>query len=83
MKPYFCPTSFVDVILPEEDHFTDPKNKWITIGYSGVDGIEFRIEANKKDQAVYAFYPIEDKYILMAESPKLLVELWKRGKIEL
>lgn len=79
--PYYCEKSQIDVILPPEKIAMDSTKQWLIIGYPGVDGIEFRINRNQKDSKIFAFYPIEETYIEVANSDKELIDKWKTGKI--
>ena len=81
--PYYCKESFVDVVLPVDEIKTDESNKWLIIGYPGVDGIEFRIKKDEQENIVYVFYPIDNEHIKIADSPEELIRKWKEGKLVL
>ncbi|MEM6846131.1 MAG: hypothetical protein AAF944_01860 [Bacteroidota bacterium] len=73
---YHCKEASVDVILPTKDIKPDESNQWLIIGYPGVDGIEFRVKLDKQESAIYAFYPIDDEHIKIANSPNDLIQKW-------
>lgn len=78
---YYCEESFVNVIMPIQKIKTDESKEWLIIGWPGVDGIEFRVKNVVSDNAVYAYYPIEDEHIKIAESAEELIEKWKTGEL--
>ncbi|MDO1451968.1 hypothetical protein Q0590_37210 [Rhodocytophaga aerolata] len=80
---YYCQEAFIDVVLPADEIKIDESNQWLIIGYPGVDGIEFRVYKHKRDAAVYAYYPIDDEHIWIANSAEDLISKWKEGKIVL
>lgn len=79
--PYYCQDSFVDVILPPDRIKNDETNEWIIIGWPGVDGIEFRVKSNNSDRSIFAFYPIEQNYVKVADSDKDLIDKWRSGEL--
>ncbi len=79
---YYCEESCVDVVLPATEIKTDDSTQWLIIGYPGVDGIEFRVSKYEADTTVYAYYPIDDTHIRIADSAHHLIEGWKQGKIK-
>jgi|GEM_PF-6229919 len=81
--PYFCEDNLVDIILPADKIEEDQTKEWLIIGWPGVDGIQFRVKSKDPDQAVFAFYPIEQVHIKIADSDKDLIEKWKSGQITL
>ena len=79
---YYCEESFTDVVLPVNNIKLNESREWLTIGSPGVDGIEFRMKANEiQEDTVYAFYPIDNEYVKIADSPEDLVRRWKEGKL--
>ncbi len=78
---YYCEESLLDVILPASVIAADTSKQWLIIGYSGVDGVEFRVKNDETDTAVYAYYPIDNEHIWVADSAEDLIEKWKEGKI--
>jgi hypothetical protein len=79
--PYFCEDNIVDIILPADRIEEDETKEWLIIGWPGVDGIQFRVKSKDADQTVYAFYPIEQEYIKIADSDKDLIEKWKSEQV--
>ncbi|MCD6065325.1 MAG: hypothetical protein K0S33_151 [Bacteroidetes bacterium] len=79
IEPYYCEDAQIDVILPADRFYTDPSGDYLVIGYPGVDGIEFRLKTNVNDMTVYAFYPIGQEHIEIAQTPAELVRKWKEG----
>lgn len=80
---YYCKASLVDVVLPTSKIKTDELDRWYIIGYSGVDGIEFRVKKDVQEDTVYAYYPIDDEHIKIADSVEELIRKWKDGSIVL
>lgn len=83
LTPYYCPETSVDVVLPNDRIVLDKTMDWYVIGFSGVDGIEFRMRAKETGSEVFAFYPIESRYVKVADSPDDLISMWKLDKIML
>jgi hypothetical protein len=81
--PYFCRDNNVDVILPPDKIKEDETKEWLVIGWPGVDGIQFRVKSIDNDQSIFAFYPMEQEYIKVADSDNDLIEKWKSGKLKL
>jgi hypothetical protein len=78
---YYCQESFIDVVLSADEIKADASSRWLIIGYPGVDGIEFRVKKYGSDKTVYAYYPIDDEHVHIADSVEDLIEKWKEGKI--
>jgi len=72
--PYFCEENIIDVILPADRIEEDETKEWFIIGWPGVGGIQFRVKSNDADQSVFAFYPIGQEHIKIADSDKELIE---------
>ncbi len=83
MISYYCEDSFIDVVLPLDEWRLDETQEWINIGGPGVDGIEFRIKSDNLSETVYAFYPIENEHIIIADSIDDLILKWKENSIRL
>jgi hypothetical protein len=79
--PYFCEQSIVDIVLPADRIEEDETKEWLIIGWPGVDGIQFRVKSKNADQSIYAFYPIQQAYVKIADSDKDLIDKWKSGEI--
>ena len=79
---YYCEELFIDVVLPSNEIKMDDSMKWLIIGSPGVDGIQFKVRKCEADTAVYAYYPVDDTHILIADSAHHLIERWKQGKIK-
>lgn len=77
---FYCKTLQVHVILPLEQIKKDASGKWLIIGYSGVDGIEFRVEYLEIESKVYAYYPIESEFCEIAKNADDLILKWENGK---
>lgn len=78
---YYCKDSFIDVVLPTDLITLDESKDWLIIGHPGVDGIEFRVKADLSDNTVYAFYPMDNEYIKVADSVDHLILKWKAREI--
>jgi hypothetical protein len=78
---YYCKESFIDVVLPADEIKIDDSKRWLIIGRPGVDGIEFRVKKHEADAAVYAYYPIDNEHVWIANSAEDLIEKWKAGAI--
>ena len=65
------------VIYPLADR--QIRGKWIEIGSAGVDGITFGV--HNDEEGVYAYYPIERKFIRKADDIFSLIDGWRSGKI--
>lgn len=83
LTPYHCPDTSVDVVLPDERIVLDETMNWYVIGFPGVDGIEFRMRVNETGSEVFAFYPLELRYVKVADSPEDLIIKWKHDKVML
>jgi hypothetical protein len=81
LTPYYCPETAVHIVLPIDRIVLDETRDWYVIGFPGVDGIEFRMSATETDAAVFAFYPIESRYVKVADSPDDLITRWKLDKV--
>jgi uncharacterized protein (DUF433 family) len=81
IEPYYCNNSEIEVIYDFSEMGFDESRSYIIIGSPGMDGIQFRIKHNSSSKVVFAYYPIKDENIEIAESPKDLVEKWKMNKI--
>jgi uncharacterized protein (DUF433 family) len=81
IEPYYCNLTETNVIYDSADMYVVESRKFIVIGSPCVDGIEFRIKYNSFSTVVFAYYPIEDKSIKIADSPNDLVDKWKMNKI--
>jgi len=53
---------------------------WTSIGGPGVDGIGFC--CNTQDDGIYAYFPIEGNFELIAKSVPDLIEGWDSGRIK-
>jgi hypothetical protein len=81
--------------LPKHGHFSEPdqywifapvvewslRGDWLAVGGPGVDGIAWAV---RKDRTgVYAFYPIEQEFVAVAEDGPELITKWTSGKLHL
>lgn len=78
---YYCKDSLIYVVLPADSIILDESKDWLIIGHPGVDGIQFRVKSDQLDNAVYAFYPIDNEYVKVADSVAHLILKWKAGEI--
>ena len=83
MTPYYCPDSYVNVVLPIDEWAKDETGDWLIIGHPGVDGIEFRVKSDRLSDVVFAYYPIEGVLVKIAESSDDLIAKWKANAIVL
>ena len=67
------------IIRPSSEWVYSKERSWLCIGGPGVDGIEFGIKMH--ECGVYAYYPIDNEYTLMADLAEHLYEQWISGKI--
>ncbi len=82
-SPYYCNETFVDIVLPEDRIVTDETGEWFIIGYAGVDGITFRAGIHENDSTIYAFYPLQQEYVKVADSADDLIAKWKDNQVHL
>ena len=66
-------------IRPPSEWEHDPDRSWLCLGGPGVDGIEFGVRKNTP--GVFAYYPIDDDYVLKADSVPELIRGWRDGTI--
>ena len=64
---------------PAAQVFEDVEKQFLVIGSAGVDGIDWGYR--KGIDGLWAYYPIEQKFFLIATSFQELVEGWLSGKI--
>jgi hypothetical protein len=83
LQPYYCEECFIDVILPGDKIHADETGNWLVIGWPGVDGIEFRMKNNAAEKIIYAYYPVEQEHIIIAESRDDLIKKWVNHSIDL
>jgi hypothetical protein len=75
----YSPTDQYWIIRPRVEYRYDAERDWLFIGGPGVDGIEFGVLRGRK--GVFAYYPIEDDYVLKAASAAELFRDWLTGKV--
>ena len=66
-------------IAPLDEIYTDPDHGALVIGRPGVDGLDFCYRRSLK--GIWAFYPIEERWVLVAESLRELEQGWLDGSI--
>ena len=67
------------VISTADQVYEEPESDFLAIGRSGGDGIDFGYR--KGIDGLWAFYPIERDFKLMAKSVAELAEAWCAGKL--
>lgn len=77
---FYSESEYYWTIRQETEWEYDPNREWLCLGGPGVDGIEFGIR--RGFAGVFAYYPIEDRYELKAESVPDLIEGWCEGRIK-
>jgi hypothetical protein len=80
---FYCKKSFIQVLLKTDERRLDSTQKWLIVGYPGVDGITFTMKAQSEGKSIYAHYPYEDEYIKIATSESNLIEKWKSNQLKL
>ena len=69
-----------ELITPVEESEEKLGSSFLAIGRAGVDGIEFGYREGQ--QGVWAYYPIDDQFSLLAPNVMHLVEGWSSGEIK-
>lgn len=71
----------IQFVLSSENLLANIEKGELIFGYAGVDGIFFCFLEGKP--GIWAYYGIDDEYVLIAPSLSEFVSKWKRGKIVL
>jgi hypothetical protein len=71
--------SILWVILPAREVTERPDIDFLVIGRPGVDGIEFGYRANR--DGIWAYYPIDNDFVLLAPTITAFLEGWRSKKI--
>lgn len=77
---YWEEASQLQVIVPKADIEEVPGRAFLAIGRAGVDGILFGYRAGQA--GLWAYYPIEGSFLLLANTVVELVERWACGDIK-
>jgi hypothetical protein len=78
-RGHFHEPSQTFVIVTADQVYEEPESDFLAIGRSGGDGIDFGYR--KGIDGLWAFYPIELDFKLMAKSVAELSEAWCAGKL--
>jgi hypothetical protein len=78
-RGYFDESAQYWLIEPLKQLHSEQRLGFFAIGGPGVDGIRFGYRFGKK--GVWAFYPMTEKFVFMADTPNELIEGWKSGKL--
>lgn len=79
--------------LPKHGHFSEPdqywilapvlewflRSDWLGVGGPGVDGIAWAVRKNQA--GIFAFFPIEQEFVAVAENGPDLITKWMNGKL--
>lgn len=76
----YSPAERYWTILPRAEYRYDAERGWLCIGGPGVGGIEFGVLRDRK--GVFAYYPIDNEYLLKAASATDLFTGWWSGEIK-
>lgn len=71
--------SHLQLILPEEEIYIFSTEDFLVIGRPGVDGIEFGFRKNQ--EGIWAYYPIDQRFSLVAANIAELVRGWYAGNV--
>ncbi len=71
----------IQFVLSSENLIANIEKGDLIFGYAGVDGIFFCFLEGKP--GVWAYYGIDDHYVLIAPSISVFVSKWERGEIVL
>jgi hypothetical protein len=71
--------SILWLILPAREVTERFNINFLVIGRPGVDGIEFGYRANF--DGIWAYYPIENNFVLLAPTLATFLEGWRSQKI--
>lgn len=67
------------MIGPQDDLYEDTEIEFVVVGTSGCDGINFGFR--KGHTGLWAYYPIDGEFKLMASSVAELVDGWCSGQL--
>ena len=79
VEGYFSEEEQYRIIQPEGEWEYAPARKWLKLGGPGVDGIEFGYLEGKS--GVFAYYPIDEEFVHIANSASELLRGWANGTI--
>jgi hypothetical protein len=71
--------SFLQLIFPEDALAIKRNDKDLVIGTPGCDGMDFCFRQGER--GVWAYYPYEDRYLLVAGNLQDLFEGWRAGSL--
>ncbi len=66
-------------VLAKADRHVDESRNLYVLGHAGADGIDFVLKPD--DDAVYAYYPIEDEVVRLAPDFDSFIKGWIGGTI--
>lgn len=72
-------TSQLMLVIPADDVQVRTALDFLVIGRPGVDGIEFGYR--RRLRGVWAYYPIDDEFVVVATTTADLVERYTTGRI--
>lgn len=80
-KGYWDEEAQLELIVPADQVEEIPGHAFLAIGRPGVDGISFGYR--KGHAGVWAFYPTEETFVLIAATTEELVQKWRTDRISL
>lgn len=78
-RGHFDEFSQTPVIVPLAGAYEDPELRFLVVGHSGCDGIDFGYRRN--EMGLWAFYPLRREFKSMALTVKELVSGWCSGAL--
>lgn len=76
---FFDDASQTLLIVPLSETYEVEASSFLSVGRSGVDGIDFGYRKNYS--GLWAFYPIDKDFRFMADSIRALVDGWRSGHL--
>ncbi len=73
--------NFIQLVLSAEELIADYEKGDLIVGYPGIDGIYFCFRKNQA--GIWAYMPLDDAYILLADSISEFLINWENGRIAL
>lgn len=78
---YWDGASQLMLVVPARERLLRPELDFLAVGRPGVDGIEFGYRRGRR--GVWAYYPIEREFVLVAETIADLIDGYTSSRIRL
>jgi hypothetical protein len=78
-RGYWVEPAQLKLVVPVAEHELSSDQDFLVIGRPGVDGIEFGYRRGQR--GIWAYYPIERRYVAIAETTADLIDGYTSGRI--